>query len=183
MRRLSVLVLLASLIGLAHASRAADAPDPPSLGMTRTDFERFVEFRHASVISEFGGIVALESSDPDIEFERYQFTEPTTLQPSRLWQIQLAYRMPTSRAGFIAVEKDLANRLGPPVETVSREAEHGALPYERRVWREANTSVTLVACPDGETVSDEARLQVVTVERQLEQIALAQRKKAVAQRK
>jgi hypothetical protein len=193
MRRLLPLALLA-LSGLPFASASGDDvadsthadvvhTEGVRVGMSRAEFAPAMERRHPTIISEVGGILAIESADPAVEFERYEFTQQTPDQPARLWRITLAYRAPADRARFDAVEDDLVAQWGSPAESVSRGAEHGEPPYERRVWRAGVVSVTLAGYPDGETTGDVARLQVVTVDRRLEGVAMAERKRAAASKK
>ena len=193
MRRLLPLALLA-LSGLPFANASGDdtADSPPAaesradsvrVSMTRAEFDRVMERRHPTVISQVGGTLAFEGADPAVEFERYEFTQQTPDQPARVWRITLAYRTPADRARFDAVEDDLVSQWGAPAESVSRPAEHGEPPYERRVWRAGQVSVTLAGYPDGETTGEATRLQVVTVDRRLEGVAMAERKKAASAKK
>jgi hypothetical protein len=182
MRRLLPLALLA-LSGLSFAAASGDdTADDLHVGMTRAEFAQEIEHRHPAVISEVGGTLAIEGANPAIEFERYEFTQQTPDQPARLWRITLAYRMPTDRARFDLIERDLEARLGEPDERVSRPFEHGEPPYEKRVWRSGTMSVTLAGYPDGETTGDATRLQVVTVDRRLEGVAMADRKKSTSKK-
>ena len=193
MRRFLPLALLA-LSGLPFASASGDdtadislpavsRADSVRVGMTRAEFGRVMERRHPTLISEVGGTLAIEGADPAVEFERYEFTQQTPDQPARLWRVTLAYRMPADRARFDAVEGDLEDQWGQPAESVSRPAAHGELPYERRVWRAGVVSMTLAGYPDGETTGEATRLQVVTVDRRLEGVAMAERKKAANSKK
>jgi hypothetical protein len=178
MRRLLPLALLA-VSGLPFASASGDeVADNLRLGMPRAEFAQLIEHRHPTVISEVGGTLAIAGSQPSVEFERYEFTQQTPDQPARLWRITVAYRMPSDRARFDAVERDLEDRWGEPDERVSQPAVHGDPPYERRVWRSGTVSVTLAGYPDGETAGDATRMQVVTVDRRLEGVAMADKKKS-----
>jgi hypothetical protein len=76
------------------------------------------------------------------------------------------------------VEKELTERYGTPSQSVSKPAEHGEPPLERRVWESGDVVVTLAACPDGQTTSDSARMQIVTVDRTLQRLGQAQRRAA-----
>ena len=182
--RLFLPLALLVLSGLPFgASFGDDAPVGPRVGMTRAEFAKLMESRRPTLISEVGGALAIEGGEPGVEFERYEFTQQTPDQPSRIWRITFAYRMSADRTQFEAVEDSLVGHWGAPAERVSRAAEHGEPPYERRVWRSGNVSVTLAGCPDGETVTDATRLQLVTVDRRLEGVAMAERKKAPSPKK
>jgi hypothetical protein len=178
MRRLLPLALLAFAVLPSTAAFGEDVTNALRVGMTRAEFTKVMDRRQPTVISDISGALAIESADPAVEFERYEFTQQTPDQPSRIWRITYAYRMPTDRVSFAALADSLDKNWGAPAENVSRPAEHGDPPYERRVWRQGNVSVTLAGYPDGQTTGEATRMQLVTVERRLQGMAMAESKKA-----
>ena len=175
-RRLALLVAIAALGVLPVPLSAGDEARQPAVGMTRDVFLMVAAQNQMKVISDVGGVMAVESDDPDVEYERFQFTLAAGVQPGRLWQIVIGYRMPADLARFRRVEQQLTDRYGAPSQSVSKPAEHGEPPLERRVWESGDVVVTLAARPDGETTSDAARMQVVTTDRTLQRLGQAQRR-------
>jgi hypothetical protein len=170
-------IVLVSLGSVGIAATSADEDRPlPGVGITRERFAAVFADSDVAVLSDIGGVVALESKDPEVEFERYVFTLPAGVQPSRLWQITIGYRMPADRGRFERAEAWVTERYGPPTQSTSREAEHGEPPFERRVWDSGVTVVTLAGCPDGETTDEASRMQITVVDRELQRLGLAQRR-------
>ncbi len=176
LRRPAFLLAAALLVGAHAPARAGEDAREPAVGMTRDVFARIAQQNAMRVLSDVNGVVAVESGDPDIEFERYHFTQPSGVQPARLWQIVIAYRMPADRTRFARVEKTLTERYGDPTQRTSRPAEHGEPPIEKRVWESGDVVVTLAARPDGETTAESARMQVVVVDKRLARQGQAQRR-------
>jgi hypothetical protein len=175
--RFAAALAFACLAAMPSPARPAEDPPPwPMVGMTRTQFGAILARTDPTVLSDIGGVVALESKDPEVEFERYVFTLPSGEQPARLWQITIGYRMPADRARFTRAEASLTERFGAPTGSTSRPADHGQPPIERRVWDTGDAVATLAGCPDGETTDEAARLQVTIVDRRLQRLGLAQRR-------
>jgi hypothetical protein len=122
-------------------------------------------------MSESKGVIAVESSDSTVEFERYAFTAASPDRPARLWWVTIAYRMPADARVFEKVESELRQRLGPPTSS-ARDPEDGG--FERRVWEDGAASVTLAARLTSAQSVESERMLVNWVDRRLQLVARTQ---------